>query len=78
VIREVTENEFVYVRKKGQTDIDIRQFMESNAKICEAVDDTVSPTTLYYRYFQAVKRLGCHINVTRRGNRVFMIKKEDN
>lgn len=78
MIREVPENEFVYARKKGQTDVDIRQFMESNAKICEVVDDTVSPTTLYYRYFQAVKRLGGPINVVRRGNRIFMIKKEEN
>ena len=78
MIREVSENEFVYAQKKGQTDIDIREFMESNVKICEVVDDTVSPTTLYYRYFQAIKRLGCPIKVIRRGNRIFMIKKEDN
>ena len=77
MIREVSENDIVYSRKRGQTDIDIRQFMESNAKCCEVVDDASSPTSIYCRYFQAVKRIGCPIKVIRRSNRVFMTK-EDN
>lgn len=77
MIREVSESDIVYSRKRGQTDIDIRQFMESNATCCEVVDDASSPTNICSRYFQAVKRLGCPIKVIRRYNRVFMIK-EDN
>ena len=75
MIREVSENEIVYARKRGQTDVDIRQFMESNAKCCEVVDDTVSPSSLYYRYVQGVKRNGCPVRVARRGGRIFMIKE---
>jgi hypothetical protein len=78
MIREVSENEVVYRPKYGQTDIDIREFMESNAKCCEVVDDAASTVNLYNRYFQAVKRSGFRIKVMRRSNRIFMIKKEDN
>lgn len=78
MIREVSENEVVYRPKRGQTDIDIRQFMESNAKCCEVVDDMASAVNLYNRYFQAAKRSAFRIKVIRRSNRVFMIKEEDN
>ena len=77
MIREVSEKEILYKRKVGQADIDIHKFMESDAKCCEVVEDAVSPATLYYRYFQAIKRNNYPIKVMRRSNRVFMIK-EDN
>lgn len=65
-------------RKKNYAENDIKEFMNSNADCCEIdCGDRRSDSIAAY-YGAVARRMMAPIRVVRRGNRVFMIKKEDN
>lgn len=68
--------------KLGRARKDIEDFLKSGASVCECLYDTqeknLSTRSIYQNYNQARKRLNAPVQVSRRKNRIFLIRTDDN
>lgn len=77
MIKAVDINEIPNIIRRGETCYDIEQFLDSDTKCCEIeVNDSTAEKTRGRYYFTA-RRMKAPVKFAVRGNRVFMIKKEN-
>lgn len=75
MIKTISINEIPAINK-GQVSQDIEDFMNSESEACEVFgSETRSVNSLHACYYQAVKNKNYPVDVIRRKNRVFLVKK---
>ena len=78
MIKPVEANEVPHIIHRVETRNDIEHFLNSEMNCCEIVVNDSTPEKVRQRYYCVARRMKLNIKFSVRGNRVFMIKKEDN
>lgn len=77
MIKKIDVDDIPRFSRRNRATQDVEEFIRSEMDSCEVIPNgAINCASLWNAYYYAVKKLNCSVRVSRRNNRVFLIKED--